>query len=169
MNCTDSREQLALRLYDELDEHEAADLERHLEGCAACRALAGELGQGLGRLAASTPDDLPVGWADQLRGRVAEEPRPRVARSNPAAGLAAGFGIAAGFLLGLAVAGLLIPRFSRSAPDQNQADPVTLIRWRADPRGAGPDPRRAEFRRSSPPPLALAGGDLDRLQTYLSR
>lgn len=162
MNCTDSREQLALRLYDELDEREGAALQTHLDECVACRAFTGELEQGLGRLATSTPDDLPLGWADQLRGRVTEAPQSRGGRSNPVAGLAAGIGIAAGFLLGLAAASFLLPRLTIGTPDHGRPDPVTLIRPRADP-------RHAEFKRTSPAPLALAGGNLSRLQTYLDR
>ena len=157
MNCTDAREQLALRLYDEIDERESAALQTHLESCAACRSFTNDLGRGLGRLAANTPDDLPLGWADQLRGRMAEEPQPRVRRSAPVAGLAVGAGIAAGFLLGLASAGFLTPQFTRSAPDHSSVDPGSLIRAPTD------------FKRTTPAPLALAGGDLSRLQAYLRR
>ena len=162
MNCTDSREQLALRLYDELDEREGAALQAHLDECAECHAYSEELGHGLGRLAASTADELPVGWAAQLHARVAEEPRSRSGRSNPVAGLAAGVGIAAGFLLGLASAGFLTPSLTNSASDRSSSNPVTLIRVREDP-------RHAQFKRTTPAPLALGGGNLSRLQTYLSR
>lgn len=168
-NCTHAREQLALRLYDELDEREGTALQTHLADCAECRAFSSELGRGLGRLAASTPDDLPADWIGELHRRVADEPReprePRtqVRRSNLVAGIAAGVGIAAGFLLGLASAGFLPPRFTSSASESPGIDPATVLYVRSDPRGLG------WFRRSTPPPLALAGGDLSRLQTYLNR
>ena len=87
------QELLALRLYGELDPADGPRLDAHLAGCAACRALAGELERVLGALVPlSAPDgDLPAGWRERLSA-AAQHARP--ARARPwlafAAGLAAG-------------------------------------------------------------------------------
>ena len=38
MNCKDYREQFLLMLTDDLDQEQRNEIERHLEGCADCRA-----------------------------------------------------------------------------------------------------------------------------------
>ena len=87
------RELLALRLYGELDPADGPRLDAHLAGCAACRALAGELVRDLGALVPlSAPDgDLPAGWRERLSAAARPAPAPR---ARPwlafAAGLAAG-------------------------------------------------------------------------------
>jgi len=150
MNCRDYRELLALRLYDELDAPETDRLQAHLEACAACRAYAAELDLGLGRLAREAPDDLPAGWAEQLRSRVANDPARRRSRA-----WRTWIGVAAGFVLGLGCSS-----WWRDAGEQAPATDAPTGRVAAVGGETG-------FRRATPPPLALSGGDLDRLQTWL--
>lgn len=152
MNCQDYHEQLALRMYGELDARATDGLELHLSDCAACRAFAGELEAGLGRLVGDVEDDLPEGWARELRGRVAAEPAATAPRSF------AWVGIAAGFLLGLVSMSVWQGRAPR--PDEVVESPNLA---------AAQDETQGGFRRSSPPPLAANVSDLGRLQTYLRR
>ena len=90
MNHEAYEELLALRLYDELDDHELRDLEAHLEGCSSCRKLSEELNRGLGAVPRSV-EDLPDGWRENLEHRIRSTER---GRRTPvlafAAGLAAG-------------------------------------------------------------------------------
>jgi len=156
MNCNDAREQLALRLYGELDDAEAATLRDHIEGCEECGAYSDELDQGLGRLAVTSVDDLPGDWVAELRERVGGEPESIAHRSRAAAFVAAGIGLAAGFLLALAITPLL----DRNVPPEVEVGVAAL---------PSPGPAQPGFRRASAPPLALASGQVDRLRSYLSR
>jgi anti-sigma factor RsiW len=131
-------ELLALRLYGELDAAAAAELDAHLHACAACRRLERELGAGLGALAPGpAADDLPAGWEERLRGRLADAPRGRGA-------LLRLFAPAAAFAAGVLVTAALRPAPPRPGP--TQAPPVAA----------------AAFERESPPPPAPFRGQLAR-------
>ena len=178
MNCTTAREQLALRLYDELGERDGTALRVHLDDCAECRAFSDELGHGLGRLAGDTSDCLPLGWAAQLQARVDTEPSPRTTPVPLYPRRAAGLGLAAGFLLSLGLFTLVqAPLFN---PEEGLVIEACIENhceegnhhWLLTPEGGVTGAavvRKREFKRTAPAPLALAGGDLSRLQTYLSR
>jgi hypothetical protein len=118
MNCETTRELLALRLYDELERDEGARLDAHLADCAACRAKADELEQGLGRLAAAS-ELAPLPAA----------PTPRFH----------GWQVAAAFAAGLAVSWFLVP--SGALPKSASAPAAASFR-RADP----PPPASGEGR-----------------------
>jgi len=165
MNCNDSHEHLALRLYAELDERDGEALQAHLDGCAACRTYAAQLQQGLGRLSADATDDLPQGWAAQLSERVGSADVRRSRESRPAASLIAGVSIAAGFLLGLVCTSLLTPVQPGSGP----SDPGPRTELAPEATLAAGNASHSEFRRATAPPLATTVGDLGRLRSYLGR
>lgn len=99
MSCEAQRERLALRLYDELDASEDLLLEDHLASCAACRAFADELRDGLGALVPPAPIEVPD-WDERLRAATRGS-------AAPLRRLPSWTGLAAGFAAGLLVAGLL--------------------------------------------------------------
>jgi len=59
MRCPEAREQVWLRVAGEADPASAADLERHLSGCAACAALAGEAGKVHGEIESAFREAAP--------------------------------------------------------------------------------------------------------------
>ncbi len=67
MTCDRVREQLAEHLLGTLDEHTDAAVRRHLRGCAACRADAAALAEGVSTFARAAHDVEPP---EHLRGRV---------------------------------------------------------------------------------------------------
>lgn len=58
-NCDLARERLSLQLDDELSAHEAALLERHLAGCAACAAFASDVSETTALLRATPLEPAP--------------------------------------------------------------------------------------------------------------
>jgi anti-sigma factor RsiW len=148
-----SRELLALRLYGELDLDERGELEHHLEACAACRAFAGELDRGLGRLVATpVSGDLPPGWGERLRAATS------LGRRRPVASRWFGLGAAAGLAAGLALAwGLATLRPADSSGRS------TLVASN----GASSPPTQLDS--SGAPPRARDGGELASLGRYLRR
>jgi anti-sigma factor RsiW len=77
MNCQDYSEAIAEFVDGALDPIVQRDLERHVEGCAACRALVADLKSI--QAAAFTLDrvELPPQLHAAVRGRIAEEPVAR--------------------------------------------------------------------------------------------
>ena len=95
MNHETYREWLALDLYDELDEGEAARLRAHLTECDECQALRRDLAATLGahrRVVEPASDELPSDWVERLRATTEVRPVRATRRgwSSFAAGLAAG-------------------------------------------------------------------------------
>jgi hypothetical protein len=78
MNCTEYRDAIAEFVDGSLDPARQRALERHVEGCEACRALVADLKTI--QAAAFTLDrvELPPHLWTAIRGRVAEEPRRSV-------------------------------------------------------------------------------------------
>ena len=76
MSCTDYSEAIAEFVDGSLDPAAQRDLERHVEGCAACRALVADLKSI--QAAAFTLDrvELPPHILPALRARIASEPLP---------------------------------------------------------------------------------------------
>src|SRR3954451_10792935 len=76
MNCTEHRDAIAEFVDGSLDPARQRALERHVEGCDACRALVADLKTI--QAAAFTLDrvELPPHLWPAIRARVAEEPRP---------------------------------------------------------------------------------------------
>ena len=176
MNCHHAHEQMALGLYDELDEQDGSALQAHLDGCPDCRSFSTGLERGLGRLVATGAGDLPGGWAEELRERVAHEPAARAARPRIASALVASIGVAAGFLLGLAGAPILSSGAPGAAPAvaPSTAPSATPATTPSSIRSSSPIETvtrvaQQEFRRTTPPPLAVASGDVSRLRSYLRR
>jgi hypothetical protein len=121
---------LALRLYDELDPHEKADLDHHLAACAPCQRRGRELELGLGAQLPSLPsmaDVLPEGFSDSS---------PATARPG---GLRRWMTVAASFAAGLTLA--------LTWPDAPEPGPTSV----AEPPG---------FERPAPPPVAPTRGRL---------
>ena len=79
MNCTEHRDAIAEFVDGSLDPARQRALERHVEGCEACRALVADLKTI--QAAAFTLDrvELPPHLWTAIRGRVADEPRPSAA------------------------------------------------------------------------------------------
>jgi hypothetical protein len=111
MNCHEYREAIAEFVDGTLDPAAQRDLERHVEGCPACRALVADLKSI--QAAAFTLDrvELPPHLLPALRARLADEPRPEargrlitfpVSRAARVAWLSA-----AAALLAITTAGLL--------------------------------------------------------------
>lgn len=153
MNHETYREQLALRLYGELTEEEGRALERHLDGCEACAALARELSTTLGGLVANAPDPraLPADWSERLRAATrAVAPRRRV---QPVASFVGG--LAAGLFLAF----LLTPR---DAGHGARTEPGVTIHTNA---GEGP----SFTARATPPPQTTSTGTLSRLPELMRR
>ncbi len=160
MSCETHREELALRLYGELEPAEARALEAHLESCDACRAFADELERGLGRLAGAAPPEAPVPagpWSTPA-AEIVGAARPRWGRA-PAWSLAAA-GFAAGFLA--AWLGLATPADpgAGTGPAAPAGASVELA--------AGVDPAGG-FGRASAPPPAAGPGSLGRVGHLLAR
>src|SRR5687768_14654945 len=76
MSCSNYSEAIAEFVDGSLDPAAQRDLERHVEGCAACRALVADLKSI--QAAAFTLDriELPGHILPSLRARIAEEPVP---------------------------------------------------------------------------------------------
>lgn len=76
MNCTEHREAIAEFVDGSLDPARQRALERHVEGCEACRALVSDLKTI--QAAAFTLDrvELPPHLLAAVKGRIADEPRP---------------------------------------------------------------------------------------------
>ena len=146
MNHERMREQLALRLYGEIDPAEEQALAAHLRDCAACARFAGELEQGLGR-ARELPSEaaLPAGWDARLAGATARVRRGAFTREV----LLVGSGLAAGVLAMLA--------FHTSAKPASVAS--------ADPDA----PAFLRYQGSTPPPLATGGGPAARYLAWKAR
>jgi hypothetical protein len=79
VNCTTVRDRLAERALGALSAREAAQVDRHLAWCAACRKEAGELEAASATLAFTLAPEEP---APELRDRVAEAVREAVARRD---------------------------------------------------------------------------------------
>jgi len=79
MNCADLEERIALLAGGELPESERPTVDRHLEACEKCRALAAELGEVrglLGELAREAPPEETLAEVrSQVRRRVARPTR----------------------------------------------------------------------------------------------
>jgi len=135
------REQLALRLYDELTADEVAALDTHLARCAECRAFAADLERGLGAAAGPMSDDLPHGWRERLDAATRDASvaaRPAPFWLGLAAGLAAG------------VLGALAWR----APDEGPAGKGEPPRFVTNsPTPGEPAPELARY--AQPPPAAV--------------
>jgi anti-sigma factor RsiW len=90
------RDQLALRLYGELDQAETQDLEGHLADCLHCRSWALDLERGLGILASPGHPPaaaLSAAWTDRLHAEIERQlpsPSRRAALLVPALAFAAG-------------------------------------------------------------------------------
>jgi hypothetical protein len=121
---------LALRLYDELDPQEAADLDHHLAACVPCQRRGRELELGLGAQLPSLADVLPEGWTDSS---------PTTTRPERRVGLRRWMTVAASFAAGLILA--------LTWPDAPEPGPSTV----AEPQG---------FERPAPPPVAPTRGRL---------
>src|SRR5918998_1973676 len=76
MKCSDYSEAIAEFVDGALDPARQRELERHVEGCPACRSLVADLKSI--QAAAFTLDrlELPPHILPSLRGRLAEEPLP---------------------------------------------------------------------------------------------
>jgi anti-sigma factor RsiW len=83
MKCREYNEAIAELLEGALDPARQRDLERHVEGCAACRALVADLKSI--QAAAFTLDrlELPAHILPTLQARLAQEPRPAGGRLLP--------------------------------------------------------------------------------------
>jgi anti-sigma factor RsiW len=86
MKCTKARELLSDGHNGELDSRAAAELERHLGGCAACREAAAQLDETMALLGAMPPPALPGGFGVAMHERlIAEGQRlPTEAAPEPA-------------------------------------------------------------------------------------
>jgi anti-sigma factor RsiW len=83
MSCREYNEAIAELLDGALDPARQRDLERHVEGCPACRALVADLKSI--QAAAFTLDrlELPAHILPALQARLADEPRPAAGRLLP--------------------------------------------------------------------------------------
>lgn len=81
MRCRDARRLLSARLDDELHPADAARLEKHVDGCAACRAARGEYEALRTRLRITEPIDVDL--VPALRERLAGAPAPEVVTLEP--------------------------------------------------------------------------------------
>jgi len=141
-------ELLCLRLYGEISDEEGEAVSAHLQECAACRAFAGELGAGLGSLAAAgaAPDELPASWRTDLAATVSlERRRERRGRLLTfAAGLAAGMALLIG---------------ARSGPTSVHPPSEHVAHFDAPP----------FVPRAAPPPRTTSQGTLARAGAWLRR
>ena len=128
MSCQDYREAIAEFVDGALDPARQRDLERHVEGCAACRALVADLKSI--QAAAFTLDrvELPPHILPGLHARLAEEPQPGargrllafpVSRAARIAWLAA-----AAALVAITTAGIWSLTSSTAAPTEQAAAPA---------------------------------------------
>lgn len=126
-----------------LDEAEATELERHLEGCEACRSRVGWLEPAVNLLAGAVEQRTPSaglreGLMAKVRAEAAPQPQPAPAESagrlerrswwqglagralQPAVGMAAMIvlvvGLAVGYLLGDSGSKPIAPTFTRAQP-----------------------------------------------------
>jgi anti-sigma factor RsiW len=70
MNCAGREKRIALAVEGDLPAREAAELERHLGECAACRAFAGELRESQAALKELCAETVDAAVLDAIRGRV---------------------------------------------------------------------------------------------------
>jgi len=133
MSCHDYRDAIAEFVDGTLDPARQRELERHVEGCPACRALVADLKTI--QAAAFTLDrvELPSHLLPALRARLAEEPRPAargrlfafpVSRAARTAWLAA-----AAALLMITTAGIM----SLTRPAETDNDPQAVAEPAATP------------------------------------
>jgi anti-sigma factor RsiW len=73
MNCSDWEERIALHAGGDLPAAEAAEVERHLQGCAGCQALASGLKQSLELLKEAHAEPLAPAHFSAVRARVVAE------------------------------------------------------------------------------------------------
>lgn len=150
MNHEHFREQIALRLYGELDVDETRALDLHVGGCADCRAFEARLGDGLGRvreLARTHGDvELPADWSERLREA-----------TRPSRRLSPWWTAVTSFAAGILVTALALHRGDAPASTSN------------DPRPTADESSYAHYLSETPPPPATGSGQLARLSAYLKR
>jgi anti-sigma factor RsiW len=73
MNCSDWEERIALHAGGDLPPAEAAEVERHLQGCAGCQVLASGLQQSLALLREAHDEPLATAHFSAVRARVVAE------------------------------------------------------------------------------------------------
>ncbi len=128
MSCSDYSEAIAAFVDGRLDPAAQRELERHVEGCAACRALVADLKSI--QAAAFTLDrlELPGHILPNLRSRLAEEPLPSrsrlIAFPRSRAAMAAWMSAAAALLV-VTAAGLY--SVARPGVDRHQGEPTAQV------------------------------------------
>lgn len=154
MNHEHFREQMALRLYSELDLDETKALDEHLQRCDECRRFESDLTHGMGRVRslahARSDAELPPDWTERLAAATRDSGERRT-RISP--WLAAVTSFAAGIL----VAALVAHRADSPAHESNR-HPVTVD-----------EANYARYLRETPPPPSTGGGQLARLPSYVKR
>jgi anti-sigma factor RsiW len=124
MNCTEYRDAIAEFVDGSLDPTRQRALERHVEGCEACRALVADLKTI--QAAAFTLDriELPPHLWPAIRARVAEEPRPSPGRllAFPRSRTALGIWVAAAAALLIATTIGIYPLLRSPAAHTEQAE-----------------------------------------------
>ncbi len=154
MNHEHFREQMALRLYSELDLDAAKALDVHLGQCDECRRFEAELTRGMGRvlsLAEARADaELPPDWTERLAAATRDRGERRTRISPWVAAVTS-------FAAGILVAALVAHRADSPAPESNR-HPVTVD-----------EANYARYLRATPPPPSTGGGQLARLSSYVKR
>lgn len=121
MDCTRYREAIQERVDGTLGAIREADLQQHLDGCDACRALLGDL-ERIRDLAGSLEEPAPPdGVWIQIAGRLRQEGRvqqPPPAPARPARSRLALMGIAAGLIAAVGASlVLLLPALDDGTPE----------------------------------------------------
>jgi anti-sigma factor RsiW len=135
MNCNDYRDAIAEFVDGALDAAGQRALERHVEGCTACRALVADLKSI--QAAAFTLDrrEPPAAVWDAIRARIADEPRPgdrRRVLTWPRTRQAWGVWLAAAAALILATGASIYPLLT----DQRDQDPASAAAPATDDAGS---------------------------------
>ncbi len=142
MRCAEWEERVALAAGGDLSGGAAAEVEAHLARCAACRAFAAELRDGLDLLRESHADTIPAGAYTAVRARVmAKIARCRAWRFAWACAAAAMLLAVAGFQGGMRVEPL--PHVALAPPRPAPLEPAGVGHLEAEQARPAPRRRRA--------------------------
>lgn len=159
MSCRAWRDEIALMVGDEMPPDEAAPVQRHLESCPACRALAAELRADRGILADLAAEAPPVDALERMRRRAvaAVEPSRAAGPTGPGRrGRGIWLGLAAALLAAAVALGLWTSQVRRQ-PAVGPAESPRIADRKAPAEGPSEPPTTSEHPVPTRPPADPTG------------